>query len=186
MPKHSGDVRNVVAKGSGSPVGSWALHLYTGGKFLLLPVMQASQQCGAACDCIHGKRVHAGAQSSKTRHLGVRTTHFNNLTDILRNELASGDSATTTSSSRRRSTGGAKQQLGNTADASSNLAIFQVTGELPLTLDFVFTGSVAPVDSQASARSSCMSRRDLSTMLLFSSMGGPWRRRQDSQKPSFG
>ena len=42
MPKHSGDVRSVVAKGSGSPVGSWALHLYTGGKFLLLPVMQAS------------------------------------------------------------------------------------------------------------------------------------------------
>ena len=42
MPEHSGDVRSVVAKGSGSPVGSWALHLYTRGKFLLLPVMQAS------------------------------------------------------------------------------------------------------------------------------------------------
>ena len=134
----------------------------------------------------HGKRMHAGAQSSKVHHLGMRTTHFHNLTDVLRSELASGDSATTTSSSRRRSTGGTKQQLGGTADASSNLAIFQVTGELPLMLDFVFTGSIAPEDSQASARSSCMWRHRLSTMLLFSSMGGPWRHRQDSQKPSFG
>ena len=146
----------------------------------------STQQCGAACDCIHGKRVHAGAQSSKVRHLGVRTTYFHNLTDVLRNELASGDSTAMTSSSRRRSTGGTKQQLGNTADASSNLAIFQVTGELPLTLDFVFTGSIAPEDSQASAHSSCVWRHLLSTMLLFGSMGEPRRRRQDSQEPSFG
>ena len=124
--------------------------------------------------------MHAGAQSSLVRHLGVRTTHFHNFTDVLRNELASGDSAAMTSSSRRRNTGGTKQQLGNTADVGSNLAIFQVTGELPLTLDFVFTGSIAPEVSQASARSSCMWRHLLATMLLFSSMGGPWRRRQDS------
>ena len=137
-------------------------------------------------DCIHDRQIHAGAQSSKVRYLGVRTPHFHNLTDVLRSELASADSTTVSSSSRRRSTSSGKQQLSNTADPGSNLAIFQVTGKLPLTLDFVFTGSTAPEDNQVSGCSSCIWHHLLSTTPLFSSMGRARQCRQNSQKHSFG
>ena len=59
------------------------------------------------------------------------------------------------SSSRRRAGGPGKLQLSNAADTGSNLALFQVTGELPLMVDFVFTGSMASRDTQASIVVSC-------------------------------
>lgn len=54
------------------------------------------------------------------------------------------------SSGRRRGSSQDKYQLSNTADPGSNLALFQVTGELPLVIDFVFTGSLGPEDGKVS------------------------------------
>ena len=90
----------------------------------------------------------------KLFHLGLSTPHFHNLTELVLDDLASGHEAVVVSSSRRRGGGPGKLQLSNAADPGSNLALFQVTGELPLVVDFVFTGSLAPGHIQASSEAS--------------------------------
>lgn len=92
----------------------------------------------------------AGDAGVKLRHLGLSTPHFHNLTDLVLDDFASGSEAVVMSSSRRRGGGSEKLQLSNAAEPGSNLALFQVTGELPLVVDFVFTGSLAPRDGEAS------------------------------------
>ena len=96
----------------------------------------------------------AGSKGVKLRHLGLTTPHFHNLTELVLDDFASGSEAVVMSSSRRRGGGPGKLQLSNAADPGSNLALFQVTGELPLVVDFVFTGSLAPRDAQASMEAS--------------------------------
>ncbi len=79
------------------------------------------------------------------RHLGTQTAHFHNLTTTLVDELA--ESVTVEVPAKRRGGSSGKRerhQLSDTVDAVSNLAVFQVTAELPLELDFVFTGSLPP------------------------------------------
>ena len=85
----------------------------------------------------------AGKNAAKLRHLGAQTAHFHNLTKVLADELA--EFASVEAPVKRR--GGSsnrreRHQLSNSVDASPNLAVFQVTAELPLSLDFVFTGSL--------------------------------------------
>ncbi|CAL5220064.1 g2015 [Coccomyxa viridis] len=93
-----------------------------------------------------------GSKGVKLFHLGLNTPHFHNLTELVLDDLASGHEAVVMSSSRRRGGGPGKLQLSNSADPGSNLALFQVTRDLPLVVDFVFTGSLALEDTQSSPR----------------------------------
>ena len=92
----------------------------------------------------------AGSEGVKLRHLGISTPHFHNLTELVLGDLLSMDQSPVVSSGRRRGSSQEKYQLSNTADPGSNLALFQVTGELPLVVDFVFTGSLGPADGKVS------------------------------------
>ncbi len=96
-----------------------------------------------------------GSKGVKLFHLGLNTPHFHNLTELVLDDLASGHEAVVMSSSRRRGGGPGKLQLSNSADPGSNLALFQVTRDLPLVVDFVFTGSLALEDTQASSEAFC-------------------------------
>lgn len=106
--------------------------------------------------CVSNKQIMGlmGLAGGRLRYLGLNTPHFHNLTDMLREELASGGQAAVVSASRRRGNGPGKHELSNLAEPGSNLAVFQVTGELPLAMDFVFTGNTASESAQAS-RTTC-------------------------------
>ena len=80
--------------------------------------------------------------------MGAQAAHFNNLTETLADELA--ESVTVEAPDKRRGVSSNRRerhQLSDSVDAAPNLAVFQVTAELPLSLDFVFTGSL-PSNSQ--------------------------------------
>ena len=77
------------------------------------------------------------------RYLGASTGHFHNLTELARGALSEPLEEVATSVRRR---GGSRLQDGhwlpNTVDAGSNVALFQLSAELPLAVDLVFTGSL--------------------------------------------
>lgn len=75
------------------------------------------------------------------RYLGAQTAHFHNLTDFIGPELE--EPVALEGAQKRRGSGRRERhQLGNNVDPAANLAVFQVTADLPLTLDYVFTGSL--------------------------------------------
>ena len=88
---------------------------------------------------------HAGERAAKVHYLGTATRHFHNLTDLVRDALAEPMEATEASTGRRRSRPAALERearLPDAADEAPNLAVFQVTADLPLSLDLVFTGAL--------------------------------------------
>jgi mannosyl-oligosaccharide glucosidase len=76
------------------------------------------------------------------RYLGAATPHFHNLTDLVREALSD---PLEVSARRRGRPGGERHRLPNAVDARPNVAVFQITARLPLSLDLVFTGSLAGV-----------------------------------------
>ncbi len=92
--------------------------------------------------CPYASILLPGEHASKGRYMGINTPFFHNLTDVVREELASSGVATAASTGRRRGGGLEKHQLNSAAEIGSNLALFQITGELPLEADFVFTGNL--------------------------------------------
>ena len=97
----------------------------------------------------------AGEQASKIRYMGINTPFFHNLTDVVREELASSSVAPVASTGRRRAGGFEKYQLSNAAESGSNLAMFQITGKLPLEVDFVFTGNLGSQGARVSSSEMC-------------------------------
>ena len=83
------------------------------------------------------KLLHSGKSAEKRlRTLPLHTSHFHNLTDLLRAHLGGSTVAHGDSQPRMQ-----LQRLpGQAAPRQTNLAVWQLTGELPLTLDFVFLG----------------------------------------------
>lgn len=75
--------------------------------------------------------------------MGASTRHFHNLTELAREALSEPFEETATSVRRR---GGSRlldgYWLPNTVNAASNMALFQLSAELPLAVDLVFTGSL--------------------------------------------
>jgi hypothetical protein len=92
----------------------------------------------------------AGEQASKVRYMGINTPFFHNLTNVVREELASSSIAPVASTGRRRAGRFEKYLLSNAAESGSNLAMFQITGELPLEVDLVFTGNLDLRDTRVS------------------------------------
>ncbi|CAL8462054.1 g1585 [Coccomyxa elongata] len=84
-----------------------------------------------------------GRSAPKLRYLGVQRAHFHNLTDTLADEMA--EPVDLDAPAKRRGGGGGRRerhQLSNSMEDAPNLALFQLTAELPLSVDFVFTGSL--------------------------------------------
>lgn len=123
----------VLATGSSTTIGKWAMHL-------------DSQGMARACsERLAGKGSH-GKQTLlphvagiAVRYLGVATPHFHNLTDLVREALSE---PVEVSGRRRGRPGGERHRLPDAVDAAPNVAVFQITAELPLSLDLVFTGSL--------------------------------------------
>lgn len=87
--------------------------------------------------------------------MGINTPFFHNLTDVVREELASSSVAPVASTGRRRAGSSEKYLLSNAAESGSNLAMFQITGELPLEVDLVFTGNLDSQDARVSTSEMC-------------------------------
>lgn len=73
----------------------------------------------------------------------MQRAHFHNLTGTLVDEMA--EPVELNAPAKRRGGGGFRRerhQLSNSVEDGPNLAVFQLTAELPLSVDFVFTGSL--------------------------------------------
>jgi mannosyl-oligosaccharide glucosidase len=77
------------------------------------------------------------ASPSPVRHVARDTRHLHNVTDWLQGELEGEEGG-----SRRRPR--LRGALPNAADARASLAAFQITTEIPFSIDIVFTGGMAP------------------------------------------
>ena len=165
IPKR-GEVKksSMIAAGTGSPVGSWALGI--AGKAGGCPVARACdlspgqiqqdmQYCPQVFSLPYILVLFVGEQASKVRYMGISTPFFHNLTDVVREELASSSVAPVASSGRRRAGGHDRYQLSNAAESGSNLAMFQITGELPLEVDLVFTGNLDSKGARVSSSEMC-------------------------------
>jgi hypothetical protein len=75
-------------------------------------------------------------------YLGLQMSSFHNLTDALVEELLDAPHMGAASIHSRRAAAEPRLQLRDVVEAGSNLAVFQVTTDLPLSLDIVFTGSL--------------------------------------------
>ncbi len=78
------------------------------------------------------------------RYLGLQTGSFHNLSTALVDELLDDtpDILSTRPKLARRGAARPSLELRNAVEAGSNLAVFQVTAELPLQMDLIFTGSL--------------------------------------------
>ncbi len=73
----------------------------------------------------------------------MQRAHFHNLTDTVADEMA--EPVDLDMPAKRRGGGGGRRerhQLSNSVEDAPNLALFQLTAELPLSVDYVFTGSL--------------------------------------------